>query len=38
MPSTPLVEYHLTPVWGGVDGVKSETDYYWYDHVYISGN
>jgi len=38
MPSAPLVEHHLTPVWGGVDGVKTETDYYWYDHVRISGN
>jgi hypothetical protein len=38
MPSSSLLEYHLTPVWGGVDGVKSETDYYWYDHIRISGN
>jgi hypothetical protein len=38
MPSSSLVEHHLTPVWGGVDGVKSETDYFWYDHIRISGN
>jgi len=38
MPSESLIEYHLDPVWGGTLGTKSETDYYWYDHVYMSGN
>ncbi|HKV71603.1 MAG TPA: Ig-like domain-containing protein [Gemmatimonadales bacterium] len=38
MPSESLIEYHLDPVWGGTMGTKSETDYYWYDHVRISGN
>ena len=37
-PTLALNEYHMDPVWGGVDGVKSETDYYWYDHAHISGN
>ena len=38
MPSEALVEYHLTPVWGGTLGTKTETDYYWFDHTHISGN
>lgn len=37
-PSESLIEYHLTPVWGGTGGTKTETDYYWYDHVRIDGN
>jgi len=36
-PSEGLAEYHLAPVWGGTSGVKTETDYYWYDHIHISG-
>jgi uncharacterized protein YjdB len=35
-PSEGLAEYHLAPVWGGTSGVKTETDYYWYDHIHIS--
>lgn len=29
-------EYQLSPTWGGVTDAKTETDYFWYDHVYIS--
>lgn len=28
--------FDMSPTWGGVDGVKTETDYYWYDQVHIS--
>lgn len=35
-PDVPLVEHQLSPTWGGVDGIKTETDFFWYDHVYIS--
>ena len=35
-PDRPLVEHQLSPTWGGVDGIKTETDFFWYDHVYIS--
>ncbi len=38
MPSESLIEYHLDPVWGGTLGTKTETDYYWYDQVRMSGN
>jgi hypothetical protein len=39
MPSVGLSEYHLDPVWGGCcDPGKTETDYYWFDHIRISGN
>lgn len=37
-PGVGLNEYHMDPVWGGVEGVKTETDHYWYDHAHISGN
>lgn len=26
----------IVPVWGGVGGTKSQTDYFWYDHIHIS--
>jgi len=31
-----FIEYQLAPTWGGVNGTKTETDYYWYDHARIS--
>lgn len=31
-----FVEYDLSPTWGGVGGVKTETDFFWIDHAYIS--
>ena len=37
-PSEGLTAYKIAPVWGGVQDVKTETDYYWIDHVHISGN
>ncbi len=36
-PSAPLVEYKVAPVFGGVGTPKTETDYFWYDHVHLSG-
>ena len=36
-PGAPLTFYKLDPVWGGVDDVKNETDYYWFDQIHISG-
>jgi len=36
--SLPLAAYKVAPVWGGAEpALKSEVDYYWYDHTYISG-
>jgi len=31
-----FIEYQLAPTWGGVDGTKTETDFYWFDHAHIS--
>src|SRR5882724_4558313 len=31
-----FTEYQLAPTWGGLYSVKSETDYYWFDHARIS--
>lgn len=36
-PAGPIVEYKIAPVWGGVGGTKSETDYFWFDHTHLSG-
>ncbi|HEV2750269.1 MAG TPA: Ig-like domain-containing protein [Gemmatimonadales bacterium] len=36
-PSEPLAFYKVAPVFGGNGGPKVETDYYWYDHVHLSG-
>jgi uncharacterized protein YjdB len=35
-PSTGFEEYKLSPTWGGVGGTKTQTDYFWFDHVTIS--
>lgn len=37
-PSAGMIEYHLSPTWGGMGDTKSQTDYYWFDQVRISGN
>jgi hypothetical protein len=29
-------ELKLNPTWGGIAGVKTQNDYYWFDHVLIS--
>ena len=31
-----FVEYDFAPTWGGINGVKYETDYFWFDHAHIS--
>ena len=37
-PSEALKEFKLSAVWGGAEAIlKVENDYYWYDHVHISG-
>lgn len=36
-PSEPLSWYKVAPVFGGTGGAKVETDYYWYDHIHLSG-
>jgi hypothetical protein len=35
-PSGCFGEFQLSPTWGGIGGTKTETDYYWYDHVHLS--
>src|SRR5207245_10483117 len=34
---TGVATSHMDPVWGGIGGTKAENDYFWYDHVYLSG-
>jgi hypothetical protein len=29
-------EFQIAPTWGGIGGVKTETDYFWFDHIHIS--
>ena len=36
-PTEGLYQYKVAPVWGGVGGPKTETDYFWYDHIHLSG-
>jgi len=36
-PTDQLAQYKVAPVWGGVGDTKRELDYYWYDHVHVSG-
>lgn len=35
-PDAGFVEYDFSPTWGGAGGVKTQTDFFWIDHVYIS--
>lgn len=32
----PWQQFDLSPNWGGVDGVKTQEDFYWFDHVRVS--
>jgi len=36
-PGSSFVMFQFSPTWGGVGGVKTETDHYYFDHVHISG-
>ena len=38
LPNDLLGFYKVAPVWGGVGDVKTELDFYEYDHVHVSGN
>lgn len=35
-PGDPLAEFQFSPTWGGTGDTKTEQDYYWFDHVYMS--
>lgn len=35
-PDAGFIEYQLSPTWGGVGDVKRETDFYRFNHTYIS--
>jgi hypothetical protein len=35
-PVLKLDNYKVAPTWGGMGGSKTQTDYYWYDHVYVA--
>jgi hypothetical protein len=37
-PATTLVEYQLSPTFGGAAGTKIETDYFWVDHIVLRGS
>ncbi len=36
-PPAPFTQYKVSAIWGGVGETKTELDFYWYDHVHISG-
>ena len=36
-PPFPLQVYKVSPTWGGMGAQKTQTDFYRYDHVHISG-
>ena len=38
LPPDAFAYYKVAPVWGGVGDVKTELDFYEYDHVHVSGN
>jgi hypothetical protein len=36
-PTIGMGEFQLSPTWGGVGDVKTQTDHFWYDHVFLAG-
>jgi hypothetical protein len=32
----PWVQFNLSPTWGGMNNTKTQTDYYWFDHIHLS--
>ncbi len=36
-PAAPIVDYKISPTWGGAGDTKTETDYFWFDHTHLSG-
>ena len=32
----PWVQFNLSPTWGGMNNTKTQTDYYWFDHIRLS--
>ncbi len=37
-PSGAFSEFQISSTWGGMGDTKTETDYYWFDHVHLSGH
>jgi len=35
-PNVDFVEFQVSPTFGGIGSIKTEHDYFWYDHVHIS--
>jgi uncharacterized protein YjdB len=36
-PNTKIIEYQISPTWGGMPDVKTQNDFFWYDHVIVKG-
>jgi uncharacterized protein YjdB len=36
-PTTGMEEFQVSPTWGGMGDVKTQTDHFWFDHVYLKG-
>ena len=37
-PSGGFTNFEFSSTWGGIGDSKTETDYYWFDHVHLSGH
>jgi len=37
LPDELFSQFRWAPVWGGLGGVKQQEDYFWWDHISISG-
>jgi hypothetical protein len=36
-PSATMIEYQISPTFGGMGSTKAQTDYFWFDHAYVKG-
>lgn len=36
-PSTKIGEYQISPTWGGMPDVKTQNDFFWFDHAIVKG-
>ncbi len=36
-PNTKIIEYQISPTWGGMPDTKTQNDFFWFDHATVRG-
>ncbi len=37
-PTAPMEEFQISPTWGGGPDVKTQNDFFWFDHAIVKGH